>query len=90
MEIIQGQRIPDLLAKILRNRTSIPDRERLAKKLKIHVNTINNKIIEKRVPIKGKKGVKMIRELCKIALRNNDDIAEDVFFYADQLKKLIE
>lgn len=89
MEIKKGQIIDEELAEILRN-ISIPDRKILANKLKIHVNTINNKIIEKRIPIKGKKGVQMIRELCMIALKNNEKIIDKLILIETKLKKLIE
>jgi len=100
MEIKKGQIISDQLAEILRERTSKKDREKVAKKHKVHVNTINNLIFNKRQPLpegnkskksekKADKYVKMMFDLCQVAFRNNDEIIKRSHWLKDIFKNLL-
>ena len=87
MEIKKGERISDQLAEILRERTSKKDREKVAKKHGIHVNSINNRIFNKREPVSNDK---VILDLCQIAFRNNDSIIEKSMWLDKFFKKLFD
>lgn len=86
MEIKKGQIISDQLAEILRNRTTTKERAKLAKKHKIHVNSINNKIIENRQPVVNEK---LMYDLCELAFRNNDNIIKEAKGLRKILNKLL-
>lgn len=82
MEIEKGQVLSKKLADKLLNETTPKDREMLAKEHGIHVNSINNKINDKKHPVTN---VEVIEDLCRIAFRNADIIIKD----AKSLKKFL-
>lgn len=85
----KGMIINDSLAKTLRDLTSISERKELALKQGIHVNSINNKIVNKRNSLKSDNDLKVINSLCRIAFLNNYDIAARAKMNANILNEIL-
>jgi len=89
MEIKTGEAISHELAKILRARTTVKQRDYFAESWDVHANTIKNRIkMNNRTTIKNDQDKSMILELCKLAFQNNNKTLDLSNYYKLELENL--
>lgn len=86
MDIKIREPLSDELREILRNRTTLLDREAVASRHKMHRMTIEKKIRRKEpAKIMRELDRDMIIDLCRVAFQNNKDLKKECEEYDEKL-----